>query len=102
MVLVVYLFVPVLTDQIWQLVTALPFAFSQLSQWLEQPASRTGLPLGGGDGPSFCALASWGRRIFGGALGLFGSMTTLAFGLMVTVFVPLYLAATQNPWWDGV
>ncbi len=96
-VLVVYLFVPVLTDQIWQLISALPSTFSQLSEWLEQLASRTGLPVGGGDGPSFSALASWGRRILGGALGLFGSLTTLAFGLVVAVFVPLYLAANPEP-----
>ncbi len=97
MVLVVYLFVPVLTDQIWQLISALPYAFSQLSEWFEQLASRTGLPVGGGDGPSFSTLASWGRRILGGALGLFESLTTLAFGLVVAVFVPLYLAANPEP-----
>lgn len=91
-----YLFVPVLSDQIWQLVSALPFAFSRLSEWLEQLASRTGLPLFG-DGPSLSTLISWGRRILGGALGLFSSLTTLAFGLVVAVFVPLYLTANPRP-----
>ncbi len=96
-VLVVYLFVPVLSNQIWQLIYALPFAFSQVSEWLEQLGSRTGLPVGGGDGPSLSTLASWGRRILGGALGLFGSLTTLAFGLVVATFVPLYLAGNPKP-----
>lgn len=92
-----YLFVPVLAEQIWQLVSNLPFAFSQISGWIESLGDRTGLPVGGGDGPSLSTLASWGRRILGGALGLFGSLTTLAFGLVVAVFVPLYLTATPEP-----
>lgn len=93
-----YLFVPVLADQLWQLVYALPFAFSRLSEWIEQLAFRIGLPLSGdGSGPSLSTLISWARRILGGALGLFSSLTTLAFGLVVAVFVPLYLAANPEP-----
>ena len=92
-----YLFVPVLTEQIWQLVSTLPFAFSQFGTWAEWLGDRTGLPFGNGEGPSLSALASWGRRILGGALGLFGSLTTLAFGLVVAIFVPLYLTASPEP-----
>ncbi len=93
-----YLFVPVLTEQIWQLVSALPFAFSQIGEWFEQLANRIGLPISGdGSGPSLSTLISWGRRILGGALGLFGSLTTLVFGLVVAVFVPLYLTANPEP-----
>ncbi|MDP8973274.1 MAG: AI-2E family transporter [Actinomycetota bacterium] len=92
-----YLFVPVLTEQIWQLVSTLPFAFSQLGTWAERLGDRTGLPFGDGEGPSLSTLASWGRRILGGALGLFGSLTTLAFGLVVAIFVPLYLTAMPEP-----
>jgi predicted PurR-regulated permease PerM len=92
-----YLFVPVLTEQIWQLVSTLPFAFSQFGAWVERFGDRTGLPFGDGEGPSLSTLASWGRRILGGALGLFGSLTTLAFGLVVGVFVPLYLTAMPEP-----
>ncbi len=33
----------------------------------------------------------------GGALELFGSLTTFAFGLVVAVFVPLYLTAMPEP-----
>ncbi len=92
-----YLFVPVFTEQIWQLVSTLPFAFSQLGTWAERLGDRTGLPFGDGEGPSLSTLASWGRRILGGALGLFGSLTTLAFGLVVAIFVPLYLTASPEP-----
>lgn len=93
-----YLFVPVLADQIWQLVYALPFAFFRFGSWAEQLASRIGLPLfGNGSGPSLSTLISWGQRILGGALGLFSSLTTLAFSLVVAVFVPLYLTANPEP-----
>ncbi len=92
-----YLFLPVLAEQVWQLVSALPYALSRLgdlSNWL---AERTGLPIGGGGGPSFSTLASFGRRVLGGALGLFDSLTALVFGLVVAILVPLYLAANPEP-----
>ena len=37
-----YLFVPVMIEQLWQLVVALPFAFSRISEWLEQLAYSMG------------------------------------------------------------
>ena len=93
-----YLFVPVIIEQIWQLVVTLPFAFSRINEWFEQLAYSVGLPMSGnGSDPSLSTLISWGRRILGGALGLFGSLTTLAFGLLVAVFVPLYLTANPEP-----
>lgn len=93
-----YLFVPVMIEQIWQLVSTLPFAFSRIGEWFEQLANSIGLPMfGDGSGPSLSTLISWGRRILGGALGLFGSLTTLVFGLVVAVFVPLYLTANPEP-----
>ena len=93
-----YLFVPVMIEQIWQLVVALPFAFSRIGEWFEQLASSIGLPMfGDGSGPSLSTLISWGRRLLGGALGLFGGLTTLAFGLVVAIFVPLYLTANPEP-----
>ncbi len=93
-----YLFVPVMIEQIWQLVVTLPFAFSRIGEWFQQLAYSIGLPmLGDGSGPSLSTLISWGRRLLGGALGLFGGLTTLAFGLVVAVFVPLYLTANPEP-----
>jgi predicted PurR-regulated permease PerM len=46
-----YLFVLVLTEQIWQLMSTLPFAFSQFGAWAERIGDRTGLPFGDGEGP---------------------------------------------------
>ncbi len=93
----IYLMVPVLAEQIWQLVSTLPFAFSRLDEWLERLANSTGLPVGGNGGTSLSTLVAWGRRVLGGALGLFGGLTTLAFGLIISVFVPLYLTASPKP-----
>lgn len=95
--LVVYLSVSVLAEQFGQVVSALPFAFSQVDGWIERLAGRLNLPFDGGGGPSLSTLISWGRRLVGGALGLFGSLTTLVFGLIVAFFVPLYLAANPGP-----
>ncbi|CAA9450145.1 MAG: hypothetical protein AVDCRST_MAG28-1352 [uncultured Rubrobacteraceae bacterium] len=92
-----YLFLPVLAEQIWQLVSALPYALSRLGDLSEWLAERTGLPIGGGGGPSFSTLASFGRRVLGGTLGLFDSLTALVFGLVVAILVPLYLTASPEP-----
>lgn len=40
---------------------------------------------------------SFGRRILGGALGLFDSLPTLVFGLVVSILVPLYLTTSPEP-----
>ncbi len=93
-----YLFMPVLTEQASQLVSALPFASSQLGEWVERATSWIGLTVGGGDsGPSLSTLVTWGQQLAGGALGLFGSLASFIFGLLVIVFIPLYLTASPEP-----
>lgn len=91
-----YLLLPVLAEQISQLVFALPYSFSQVGDLLQRAAGRLGLPFGGGEGPSLSTLIGWLRRILGGALGVFSSLAFLVFGLVVAVTVPLYLAASPE------
>ena len=91
-----YLLLPVLAEQISQLIFALPYSFSQVGDLLQRAAGRLGLPFGGGEGPSLSTLIGWGRRIVGGALGLFSSLAFLVFGLVVAVTVPLYLTASPE------
>lgn len=92
-----YLFLPVLAEEMAQLVAALPLSLARINDWLEQAASRLGLPLGGENGPSLSTLVDWGRRLVGGVLGIFGSLASLLFGVVVAVFVPLYLSAKPEP-----
>jgi len=90
-----YLFLPTLVDQASQVTSALPSAFSQLDGWLERVADRTGEPVALSSLPS-SSVTSGGRELVGGALGLFGSLASSIFGLVVIFFVPLYLASSPE------
>lgn len=92
----VYLFLPVLAEQASQVLFALPFALSALGGWVERLAGQAGVPVGQIN-PSSSTLISLGRDLAGGALGLFGSLASFAFGLVVVFFVPLYLASSPEP-----
>jgi predicted PurR-regulated permease PerM len=92
-----YLLLPVLADQARQLISAAPGAFSQLGERLESLAGRLGLSVGSLEPPSASTLAGWARRLLGGALGLFGSLASTLLGLLVVIFVPLYLVAVPGP-----
>lgn len=93
-----YLLFPVLAEQAAQLASALPGALSQLVERSRSLAQDLGLDIGGGGGEiSPSTLASAGRRVLGGALGVFGGLAAFFAGLIVLVFVPLYLAAMPEP-----
>ena len=93
-----YLLFPVLATQASQLASALPGALSQLAERSLSLARELGLNIGGGGGEiSPSTLASAGRRVLGGALGLFGGLAAFFAGLIILVFVPLYLAAMPGP-----
>ncbi|MGB3681787.1 MAG: AI-2E family transporter [Rubrobacteraceae bacterium] len=89
---------PILAKQVSQLVSSLPDAFSQLVDRARGLANRLGIQIGGG-GSSVSAntLANAARRVLGGLLGLFGSITAFFTGLLVVLFVPLYLTALPGP-----
>jgi predicted PurR-regulated permease PerM len=92
-----YLFFPVLVEQVSQLVLALPTTLAQLGEFFERSANTLGLPVVSGEAPSLSTLVGWGRQLLGGVLGLFGDLASLVFGLVVVLFLPLYLAASPEP-----
>ncbi|MBA2441244.1 MAG: AI-2E family transporter [Rubrobacter sp.] len=92
-----YLLLPELARQASQLVTTLPEALSQALARLRELANSLGLQIGGGDGITTSTLASVGRKVLGGALGLFTNLASFLLGLVVILFVPLYLVAKPEP-----
>lgn len=93
-----YLLFPVLAEQAAQLALALPGALSQLVERAGGLADDLGLNIGGGgDDVSPSTLADAGRKLLGGALGLFGGLASFFAGLIVLLFISLYLAAMPGP-----
>ncbi len=92
-----YLLLPVLAEQASQLASTLPDALGQLVERVRELARRFGIKVGGGGGISPSTLASATRRVLGGVLGLFSSLAAFLTGLIVVLFVPLYLAALPGP-----
>ncbi len=93
-----YLLYPTLAKQVSQLVSSMPDAFSQLVDRARALANRLGIRLsGGGGGIPTQTLANVAHRALGGLLGLFSSLTAFFAGLLVVLFVPLYLTALPGP-----
>lgn len=93
-----YLLLPVLAEQVSQLASSLPDALGQLVERARELAHRFGIKVsGGGGGISPSTLASAARRVLGGALGLFSGLAAFVTGLIVVLFVPVYLAALPGP-----
>ncbi len=93
-----YLLFPVLAKQASQLASSLPDSLGQLVERARELARRFGIKVsGGGGGISPSTLASAARRVLGGALGLFSGLAAFATGLIVVLFVPIYLAALPGP-----
>jgi predicted PurR-regulated permease PerM len=88
-----YLLFPILAKQAIQLTSALPEALVQLVERIREFARNLGIRIGGGDGISPQTLAGVSRRVLGGALGVFTGLFSLFLGLVVVIFIPLYLAA---------
>jgi predicted PurR-regulated permease PerM len=95
-----YLLLSTLTEQASQLVSSLPRALSQLVERARGFAREIGFNIAagrGGEGVSPQSLASVGRGVLGGALGLFSGLAAFLTGLIVVLFVPLYLTAMPGP-----
>lgn len=85
---------PILAKQASQLAASLPDAFSQLVDRGRALANRLGIRVNsGGGGVSAQTLANVARRVLGGLVGLFSGVTAFFTGLIVVLFVPIYLAA---------
>jgi len=92
-----YLLYPTLATQASQLASSLPDALSQLVGRFRELARGLGIELGGSGDVSPRTLARVGRRVLGGALMLFSGLASFLTGLVVVLFVPLYLAAMPEP-----
>lgn len=88
---------PVLATQATQLVSTLPDGISQLVDRLRNLASTFGIQISGGGGISPQTLANVARRVLGGLVGLFGSLASFFTGLLVVLFIPIYLTAMPGP-----
>jgi predicted PurR-regulated permease PerM len=86
---------PVLQREARLLVSELPDALSYLNDRIGELAGRLGLNPGGGI--SSQTLAGWGERLLGGALGLFNSVTSALIGLVIVLFLGIYLASYPEP-----
>ena len=73
----------------------LPEALSWVSERLQRLANASGVSLG--SGPSLSTLSSWAGSVMGGVFGLFGSLWHVVLGLVVVLFVSLYLSANPRP-----
>ncbi len=91
-----YVLFPILMEQASQLTSVLPDAVSHLVERVREPARSVGIRIGS-EGIAPSTLADVGRKLLGGALGLFSGLISLFFGLVVIFFIPLYLAAQPEP-----
>ncbi len=92
--LAAYFLLPTLARQASQVVSGLPGALTQLVEQARALAQSYGFQMGGGGGGSISqAVSSIGRRLLGGLVGVFSSLSSVLFGLLVLVLVPLYLVS---------
>lgn len=86
---------PILAKQVSQLVATLPDALSQIVDRARALANRFGINMsgGGGGGVSAQTVARVARQVLGGLLGIFTSLVGFLTGLIVVLFVPIYLTA---------
>ena len=85
-----------LSEQASRLASSLPEALSNLSRGVERLASRFGVPVPeGGLSPS--SLSGPAGNALGGAAGVFGGAASALVGLVVVLFLALYLAANPEP-----
>lgn len=93
-----YLLLPYIVQQVSQLIASLPEAFSRLMDRARELAGTLGVDLGGGVGSlSSQQLSGIARRVLGGLVGLFSGLGSFLTGLVVVLFVPVYLAAAPEP-----
>ncbi len=90
-----WLLMPVLKREITALVSTLPGALSYVDQRVGNLANdlglRSSLDL------SSLSPSNMSRQLLGGVLGLFGTLASVLLGIVVIVFLSLYLAAAPEP-----
>lgn len=90
-----WLLMPVLEKELTALASAIPDASTYLREKALAFTDKLGLNLSL-DFSSF-STADLGRRLLGGALGLFGTLASTLAGVLVVAFLAFYLAAMPDP-----
>ena len=89
-----YLLLPVLVREFSRLTTALPQTLSYIDDRLGSLAGEFGVEVGN---LSSSGIPGSLGSLLGGALGLFGTLASAVFGVVVAAFVAVYLAADPGP-----
>lgn len=90
-----WLLLPVLQRELTALAAAMPGALSYLQERVSDFSEALGLNLSL-DFSSF-STTGLGRRLLGGALGLFGTLASILAGTLVVTFLSFYLAVQPGP-----
>jgi predicted PurR-regulated permease PerM len=90
-----WLLLPVLEREITALVSTLPNALSYVNQRINELANALGLAAS--FDLSSLSPSNLGRRLLGGVLGLFSTLTSTLAGVVVVVFLSLYLTSAPEP-----
>lgn len=90
-----WLLTPVLEREITALVSTLPSALSYVRERINELANALGLAAS--FDLSSLSPSNLGRRLLGGVLGLFSTLASALIGVVVVVFLALYLAAAPEP-----
>lgn len=91
-----WLLMPVLEREITALVFALPSALSYVEEQVSKLANELGLRASF-DLSSLLSPSNLGRRLLGGVLGLFSTLASVLVGVVVVVFLAIYLTASPKP-----
>ncbi|HZY66154.1 MAG TPA: AI-2E family transporter [Rubrobacteraceae bacterium] len=90
-----WLLLPVLQNELAALADALPAAYSYVQEKVQELAGALGLNIN--LGLSSLSPADLGRRLLGGALGLFSTLASSLAGVLIVTFLSFYLAAMPDP-----
>ncbi len=90
-----WLLMPVLEREVTALISTLPGAFTYVNEQAGELVNELGI--GASFDLSSLSPSNFGRRLLGGALGLFGTLASTLAGLVVVVFLSLYLASAPEP-----
>lgn len=90
-----WLLLPVLQNELTALADALPAAYDYVQGKVRELAQAIGLNVS--LNLSSLSPADIGRRLLGGALGLFGTLASALGGVVIIAFLAFYLAAIPEP-----
>lgn len=92
-----YIFFPQLQGDVLALLAALPGALESLENQVSTLARSFGFNPEAGDGFSLASLSGFGQQLLGGLIGAFSTVLFFAVGVIATIFVAVYLAASPEP-----